>query len=193
MACLSFLRRYSLGLGPRRKSYDSPPFFVSPFFCTHQKRVLVITFNVVEHCFFLPELSCSIDSGRSAQNIRPWSITCQGSAAKPRVRHAHGANASMHQFPSARQTAHAQTQSECSLSGTCAVTARIPVIPDRDCPSPRFVDDDDDDDAVLQVDTFARPSDEVKRSELTLALCSVLGTIPAFTDFADYRGSSSRG
>lgn len=95
----------------------------------------------------------------------------------------------MHQFPSARQTAHAQTQSECSLSGTCAVTARIPDIPDRDCPSPRFVDDDD---AVLQVDTFARPSDEVKRSELTLALCSVLGTIPAFTDFADYRGSSSR-
>lgn len=63
-----FLRRYSLGLGPRRKSYDSPPFFVSPFFCTHQKRVLVITFNVVEHCFFLPELSC-IDSGRSAQKF----------------------------------------------------------------------------------------------------------------------------
>lgn len=91
--------------------------FSSPRFSAHQKRVLVITDNVVEHSFFLlPELSCSIDSGRSAQNIRPWSIACHGSAAKPRVRHAHGANASMHQFPSS------QTQSECPLSGSCAVT-----------------------------------------------------------------------
>lgn len=38
MACQSFLRRYSLGLGPRRKSYDSPPFFVSPVFCASETR-----------------------------------------------------------------------------------------------------------------------------------------------------------
>lgn len=127
MACLSFLRRYSLGLGPRRKSYDSFfPFLFS--LRTHQRLVLVIiTVIDVEHCIFLPTVRTFCAEYSPMEHSVPWVSGETPSQARTRG-HWQCINASVPIIPNPIRMFFIRV--------LCR-NARIPVIPDRDRLSPR--------------------------------------------------------